>query len=142
MRTRPWTRSAICSIDRSTHERTTSKEPRTPKDCGPMWLGPLADKDFLGSMKMPDSLAEKDRCAKYMDLWKEELDVPYFFENNELSSVAKLSPPRARGPDGEDETDRAGVPDPLLTHWFQIRPDLRGNTGRLPGYRPPMITKT
>ena len=80
--------------DRSTHERTTSKEARTPKDCGPMWLGPLADKDFLGSMKMPDTLAEKDRCVKYMDLWKQELDVPYFFENNELSSVAKLSPPR------------------------------------------------
>ncbi len=81
-------------FDRSTHERTTSKHPRTTKDCGPMWLGPLADKDFLGSMKMPDSLAERDRCAKYMDLWTEELDVPYYFENNELSSVAKLSPPR------------------------------------------------
>ena len=80
--------------DRSTHERTISKYARTPKDCGPMWLGPLADKDFLNSMKMPDSLAEKDRCIKYMDLWKDELDVPYFFENNELSSVAKLSPPR------------------------------------------------
>ncbi len=29
-----------------------------------------------------------------MELWAEELDIPYFFENNELSSVAKLSPPR------------------------------------------------
>jgi tRNA (guanine26-N2/guanine27-N2)-dimethyltransferase len=80
--------------DRTTHERTVTKDPRTPKDCGPMWLGPLADKEFLGTMKVPDTLQERDRCIKYMDLWKEELDVPYFYENNELSSVAKLSPPR------------------------------------------------
>jgi tRNA (guanine26-N2/guanine27-N2)-dimethyltransferase len=80
--------------DRTTHERTISSVARTPKDCGPMWLGPLADKDFLNSMKIPDSLAEKERCTKYMELWKEELDVPYYYENNELSSVAKLSPPR------------------------------------------------
>ncbi|MGD0819079.1 MAG: tRNA (guanine(26)-N(2))-dimethyltransferase [Methanomassiliicoccales archaeon] len=80
-------------FDRVTHERTVSKED-TGKDSGPMWLGPLADKDFLRSMKMVGSLEEKDRCAKYMELWTEELDIPYFFENNELSSVAKLSPPR------------------------------------------------
>jgi tRNA (guanine26-N2/guanine27-N2)-dimethyltransferase len=80
--------------DRTTHERTTSKEARTAKDCGPMWLGPLADKEFLSSMKMPDTLAEPERCTKYMELWKEELDIPYYYENNELSSLAKLSPPR------------------------------------------------
>ena len=80
-------------FDRATHERTVSKAD-TGKDSGPMWLGPLADKDFLRSIKMPDTLEEKERCVKYMELWTEELDIPYFFENNELSSVAKLSPPR------------------------------------------------
>ena len=80
--------------DHTTHERTISKHPVSPKDCGPLWLGPLADKEFLKSMKIPETLQERDRCVKYMDLWKEELDVPYFFENNELSSVAKLSPPK------------------------------------------------
>ncbi len=80
-------------FDRVTHERTVSKVD-TGKDSGPMWLGPLADKNFLRSIKMPDTLEEKERCPKYMELWAEELDIPYFFENNELSSVAKLSPPR------------------------------------------------
>ena len=80
--------------EHTTHERTISKHPCSPKDCGPLWLGPLADKVFLSTMKIPDTLQERDRCVKYMDLWKEELDVPYFYENNELSSVAKLSPPR------------------------------------------------
>ena len=80
--------------DHTTHERTISKHPCSPRDCGPLWLGPLADKVFLSTMKIPDTLQERDRCVKYMDLWKEELDVPYFYENNELSSVAKLSPPK------------------------------------------------
>ena len=46
---------------------------------------------------MDDGLANRSRCEKYLSLWREELDVPYFFENDELASMMNKSPPK----DGE-----------------------------------------
>ncbi|MFA5313754.1 MAG: hypothetical protein WC375_10655, partial [Methanomassiliicoccales archaeon] len=61
---------------------------------GPIWLGDIIDHDFIQKMPLLDTLAEKDRCAKYLQLWKEELNVPFFYENNELSSDLHVSPLR------------------------------------------------
>jgi tRNA (guanine26-N2/guanine27-N2)-dimethyltransferase len=41
-----------------------------------------------------ENLAERTRFEKYLHIWREELSVPYFFENNELSSHLKRSPVR------------------------------------------------
>ena len=45
-------------------------------------------------MSVGENLAERSRCEKYLQIWREELSVPYFFENNELSSHLKRSPIR------------------------------------------------
>jgi tRNA (guanine26-N2/guanine27-N2)-dimethyltransferase len=40
------------------------------------------------------STAEEKRCAKMLDLWKNELDtVPFIYDISELSSSLKISPP-------------------------------------------------
>jgi tRNA (guanine26-N2/guanine27-N2)-dimethyltransferase len=42
----------------------------------------------------PDSTAKEKRCAKMLDIWKNELDtVPYIYDISEFSSFLKLSPP-------------------------------------------------
>jgi len=77
--------------DHGTHERRWSKEPSQGAS-GPMWLGPLHDRGTLSGMEATEGLQERERCSKYLELWREELDVPFFYENNELSSMLKISP--------------------------------------------------
>lgn len=66
----------------------------TPRSAGPLWLGPLHDPEVLGRMSADDALAEPGRCRKYLELWRSEVDVPFFYENDELSSLLGISPPR------------------------------------------------
>jgi tRNA (guanine26-N2/guanine27-N2)-dimethyltransferase len=80
-------------FDRTTHERTILEDYEAGAS-GPIWLGDIIDHDFIQKMPLLDTLAEKDRCAKYLQLWKDELNVPFFYENNELSSDLHVSPPR------------------------------------------------
>lgn len=80
-------------FDRGTHERKVLTQFEEGAS-GPLWSGNLTNKDFLKSMPLPDTLHEKERCAKYLQLWKEELDVPFFYENNEISSDLHISSPR------------------------------------------------
>jgi tRNA (guanine26-N2/guanine27-N2)-dimethyltransferase len=44
-------------------------------------------------MNVNEGLAERTRCEKYLALWKEEMDVPYFYDNDELASRLRASPP-------------------------------------------------
>jgi len=80
-------------FDRETHERTVSKDWEKGMS-GPLWLGPIIDHDFAQKLELVDGLAQRNRCEKYLNLWKNELDVPYFYENNELSSEIGCSPLR------------------------------------------------
>ncbi|MDD1756091.1 MAG: tRNA (guanine(26)-N(2))-dimethyltransferase [Methanomassiliicoccales archaeon] len=77
--------------DPTTHERSWSKEPSATA-YGPMWLGPLHDRATLSDMEAAEGLQERERCRKYLELWRGELEWPFFYENNELSSMLKLSP--------------------------------------------------
>jgi tRNA (guanine26-N2/guanine27-N2)-dimethyltransferase len=78
--------------DPSTHERSWGSG-HTPTAAGPLWLGPLHDRALLAGMEAGEDLAQGPRCAKYLDLWRSELDVPFFYENNDLSSLLRISPP-------------------------------------------------
>jgi tRNA (guanine26-N2/guanine27-N2)-dimethyltransferase len=81
-----------------THDRATGKR-EVHADwakgrAGPLWLGPLKDQEFLGTLKVVDGLAEPRRCQNYLDIWREELDLPHFYENDEMASLLKVSPAR------------------------------------------------
>ena len=43
-------------------------------------------------MQAGDNLQTHNRCRKYLELWQNELDVPYFYENDEIASHLKASP--------------------------------------------------
>lgn len=66
----------------------------SPRAAGPLWLGSLHDTDVLAAMTASDDLADAPRCRKYLELWRSEVDMPFFYDNDELSSVLGMSPPR------------------------------------------------
>ncbi|HSV41870.1 MAG TPA: N2,N2-dimethylguanosine tRNA methyltransferase, partial [Methanomassiliicoccales archaeon] len=80
-------------FEKDSHERTVL-EHCEPGAIGPLWVGPIKNDEFISGIKMMDSVQEKNRCQKYLDLWKDELPIPYFFENNELASDMHSSPVR------------------------------------------------
>ncbi len=80
------------TFDRETLVREVSHE-FSPNAAGPLWVAPLTDKSLLDNMTNVDSLQHPVRCAKYLNTWRQELDVPFFYENNELSSFLHSSPP-------------------------------------------------
>ena len=80
------------TFDRDTLVREVTIE-FSPEAAGPLWIAPLTDKAILDRMTDVDSMQQPVRCSKYLDLWRNELDVPYFYENNELSSFLHISPP-------------------------------------------------
>jgi tRNA (guanine26-N2/guanine27-N2)-dimethyltransferase len=87
-------RLGFIEYDRETGRRTVTEERTSPKAIGPLWLGPLHDREVLASMTMGDNIQTKVRCTKYLDLWRQEIDVPFFYENDEIASMLKVSPRR------------------------------------------------
>ena len=79
-------------FDQETGRRWVSKD-LEKEAYGPIWIGPTRDEELLMKLKVPSTAQQPDRCAKYIDLWKAEVDLPFFYENNEISSLLKLSPP-------------------------------------------------
>ncbi len=80
------------TFDRDTLVREVSDE-FSPEAAGPLWIAPLTDKAILDRMTDVDPMQQPVRCSKYLNLWRNELDVPYFYESNELSSFLHISPP-------------------------------------------------
>ncbi len=76
------------SYDRVTGERMVGEG-----KIGPLWLGPLIEKESIAQVKVPEGLACQERTEQYFDIWKEELDVPFYYETNEIAAMLKLSPP-------------------------------------------------
>ncbi len=66
----------------------------TPRSAGPLWLGSLHDRELLSAMEASDDLSEVGRCRKYLGLWRSEIDTPFFYDNDGVSSVLGISPPR------------------------------------------------
>jgi len=81
-------------FDASTGRTTIAKDRPSPRATGPLWLGPLHDPEVLNNMSADPELATAKRCAKYLELWRSEVDVPFFYENDMLSSILGISPPR------------------------------------------------
>ena len=79
--------------DAATGRFTYGRE-SAPRSAGPLWLGPLHDPELLSAMDASDDLAQPARCRKYLGLWRSEIDAPFFYDNDELSSVLGMSPPR------------------------------------------------
>lgn len=78
------------------NNRPTDLERRITDDknaLGPFWGGPLHDRSVLERMS-PDGMEEHRRCESMLDLWRNELDVPFPYDVSELSSFMKISPPR------------------------------------------------
>lgn len=61
---------------------------------GPLWGGTLKDQGMLEDMEVSSDLAEGVRCEKYLSIWKEELDVPFHYDTDEIASLMKGSPPK------------------------------------------------
>jgi len=80
------------TYDPVTHERGFTKEFQE-RAYGPMWGARTIDHELTARMCADETLAQRERCAKYIELWRNELDIPHFYESNELSSMLKLSPP-------------------------------------------------
>jgi tRNA (guanine26-N2/guanine27-N2)-dimethyltransferase len=80
------------TFDRETLVREVSHE-FSENAAGPLWVAPLTEKSLLDDMMNVDSMQHPARCAKYLNIWRQELDVPHFYENNELSSYLHSSPP-------------------------------------------------
>lgn len=79
--------------DMKTLERSVSPEYDQTHRLGPFWTGPLFDKELISRMD-PSGMAREKKCAKTLEIWKEEIDsVPYIYDLSELSRFTKLSPP-------------------------------------------------
>jgi tRNA (guanine26-N2/guanine27-N2)-dimethyltransferase len=79
--------------DPETGSRSYSLDHVPTGSYGPLWGGPLFDSALIGSMEASDGLAERMRCEKYLTTWREEMNVPYFYDNNELASLLHASSP-------------------------------------------------
>jgi len=80
------------SYDRKTLRRSVSCDPEE-HPYGPMWLGQLHDPSTLNAMRSDEGLEEPRRCARMLELWREELNTPLTYEVSELSSFLKLPTP-------------------------------------------------
>jgi len=78
--------------DPDTGYRSISPERTSARSMGPLWLGPLHDHEVLNSMNAGEGLHKVARCRKYLDLWRGELEVPFFYDNDELASLSRTSP--------------------------------------------------
>lgn len=75
-----------------TLERSFSSEPGEIFKYGPFWGGTLFDKKHLSKMNANNMATEK-RCNKYLETWRQEIDVPLMYEISEISSYLKKSTP-------------------------------------------------
>jgi tRNA (guanine26-N2/guanine27-N2)-dimethyltransferase len=80
--------------DRESGVRTVSYQRTSPRSIGPLWLGTLHDQELLAAMSAGEHIQTRTRCAKYLELWRNELDVPFYYENDEIASMLKVSPQR------------------------------------------------
>lgn len=79
--------------DQQTLVRDSSPVRDADHALGPFWLGNLFDRDLLSRMS-PEGTAKEERCAKMLDLWRDEIDdVPFVYDMSELSRFTKYSPP-------------------------------------------------
>jgi len=84
---------ALAQMGMMAYDRATGERRVGEGSMGPMWLGPLLDHGALAEAAAPEGLACPDRVERYLELWREELDVPFYYETDELAAMLGLSPP-------------------------------------------------
>jgi len=62
---------------------------------GPLWLGPLHDREFVGRLETPPHAAEPKVVARFLARIREEaeVDVPFFYEANALAGALGVAAP-------------------------------------------------
>jgi len=75
------------------YDRTTGERKVGEGKIGPLWLGPLFDREAITDVVVPQGLECQERTQQHFDIWKEEMDVPFYYETNEIAAMLKLSPP-------------------------------------------------
>lgn len=67
---------------------------------GPMWLGPLFDRDLVRSLEVPEGAERPTELRRWIDAFRSEVDAdaPFYYEPNELAKALRLRspPPRER----------------------------------------------
>lgn len=78
--------------NRETGERHIVKEWKKGA-IGPLWVGPLKNNGVVSKMEVGPTLAEPRRIARFIFVYRDELDLPFFYETAEFSSILGKSPP-------------------------------------------------
>jgi tRNA (guanine26-N2/guanine27-N2)-dimethyltransferase len=62
---------------------------------GPMWLGPLFDREFVERLRVPSSAALPEELARLLGRFRDEAtaDVPFYYEPNTVAREAGLPAP-------------------------------------------------
>lgn len=85
----------VAHFDRISLARSMDTESTSGKDAGPLWMGNLFSKEVLAAMKASGDLGTAPRCAKVLEIWREEAGMPQcYFLMDELARKTKLSPPK------------------------------------------------
>jgi len=85
----------FAQFNRTTLDRTLAEDRSSNKDAGPLWSGGLSSKEVLADMKATGDLGTAARCAKILEVWREEVGMPpSFFGMDELARKTKLAPPK------------------------------------------------
>jgi tRNA (guanine26-N2/guanine27-N2)-dimethyltransferase len=58
---------------------------------GQLWTGPLHEKEFIDKMAKSD-LLDDNKCKKILDAAVDEINIPYYFKADEISSRLKTNP--------------------------------------------------
>jgi len=88
-------RMGFAQFDRTTLDRSVTAERTSAKEAGPLWTGNIFSMEVLAEMKATGDLGTAARCAKVLDVWREEVGMlPAFFAMDELARKTKLAPPK------------------------------------------------
>lgn len=85
--------AALAQLGFMSYDRATGERKVGEGKIGPLWLGPLFDRAAISDVQVPEGLACQERTKQHFEIWKEELDVPFYYETNEIAAMLKLSPP-------------------------------------------------
>jgi tRNA (guanine26-N2/guanine27-N2)-dimethyltransferase len=62
---------------------------------GPMWVGPLHDREVVAAMKVDEASSRGARFSKLKEIWMEEADLPpLYVDANTVASRLKVSTPK------------------------------------------------
>lgn len=65
---------------------------------GPMWLGPLFDRELVSGLQVPETAARPKELARWLEAFRAEVDAdrPFYYEPNELARELGLARPPSR----------------------------------------------